>query len=61
MMNLKMPEDDAIALYDGGWRSKDKKELQEEYGFTDEESGVLSYLLEKIEKEEHDNEHNERD
>ena len=39
----------AAALFDGGWRSADAKDLQQEHGLTDEETAKIAAELEKIE------------
>jgi len=38
-------ESTASALYDGGWRATDKKELMEEHHFTDEDAEDICDLL----------------
>ena len=48
-------QDDAIALFDGGWRSCDAEELQSGYGFNDNELAEISEkffekVLDKTEK-----------
>lgn len=39
----------AASLYDGGWRASDRKELKDEYGFTDEELDVVVEKLKEYE------------
>lgn len=46
---MKDVEHIAAALFDGGWRSTDKEELQQEHGLTDEETAKIAAELEKIE------------
>jgi hypothetical protein len=46
---LKDAQHSAAALYDGGWRSKDKEELQRHYGLTDEETAALVEELKEME------------
>ena len=40
----------ASALYDGGWRSKDRIQLKYEHGLTDEEVDAICAELAKMEK-----------
>ena len=40
----------AVALFDGGWRSKDKQELIQEYDLTEEEAGELCAILASYEE-----------
>ena len=42
-------QDDAIALFDGGWRSCDADELQGEYGFTDYELAEIIACIKEME------------
>lgn len=42
-------QNDAIALFDGGWRSCDAEELQTEYGFTDEELDEIVACIKELE------------
>lgn len=35
----------AAALYDGGWRAKDKEQLIEEYVLTEDEAERICYFL----------------
>lgn len=38
-------QDQAVALYDGGWRSDDRDELVQEYGLSDDEADrIVEYL-----------------
>lgn len=46
---LNTPETDAVALYDGGWRSGDREELIQEYDLTEDEASEICRLLGKIE------------
>lgn len=40
-------QDDAIALFDGGWRSCDAEERRSEYGFNDNElAEIVAYIKE---------------
>lgn len=44
---IKDAEHSAAALYDGGWRSWNQEQLQQEYHLTDEETAqIVSELLE---------------
>jgi hypothetical protein len=45
MAGIKDYESMAAALFDGGWRSEDGKELKEEYDLTDEELEKICELL----------------
>lgn len=45
----------AAALYDGGWRAKDKDILRHEYEFTQEEIDILCEQLAQIESFNKDN------
>lgn len=42
-------QDDAIALFDGGWRSCDAEELQSEYGFNDNELAEIVACIKELE------------
>lgn len=46
---LNTPEADAAALYDGGWRSKNREDLMSEYDLTEDEASEICRLLEEIE------------
>ena len=46
---LRDIEHSASALYDGGWRSKDREELRQEYHLTDEEAREIAAALEALE------------
>lgn len=37
----------AAALYKGGWRAKDREQMQSEYSLTDEEAAALTKALEE--------------
>ena len=39
----------AAALYDGGWRSREKKYLQLEHNFTEEEATIICKTLRRWE------------
>lgn len=41
-------QDDAIALYDGGWRAEDRDQMAEEYDMTPEEADKIAALLGEI-------------
>lgn len=45
---LKDIEHSAAALYDGGWRSQDKEQLQQEYHLSDEEAEEIAAALEAL-------------
>ena len=45
-------QDDAIALFDGGWRSCDAEELQSEYGFNDNELAEIVACIKELENAE---------
>lgn len=44
--------DDACALFDGGWRSSDRDQLVDEYGFTDDEVDLVVHFLQELENDE---------
>jgi len=44
---LKKLQASASALFDGGWRSKDKEQLIQEYNLTEDEVDILCKELEK--------------
>lgn len=41
-------QDDAISLYDGGWRAEDRDQMVEEYGLTPERADKIVEWLEEI-------------
>ena len=41
-------QDEAIALYDGGWRAEDRDQMIEEYGLTSEHADKIVEWLEEI-------------
>lgn len=41
----------AASLYDGGWRTEDAEELQQEYALSDDEMASILKELEKLEEE----------
>ena len=41
-------QDDAISLYDGGWRAEDRDQMIEEYGMTPERADKIVEWLEEI-------------
>ena len=45
---MKNFEQAAAALWDGGWRSEDKEQLQEEHSLTEEEAGAIVQHLESF-------------
>lgn len=45
-------QDSAAALYNGGWRSKDRKQLKEEYNMDNEWTDAICELLKEYEKRE---------
>jgi len=47
---IKNPASSASSLFDGGWRSKNRNCLQEEYKLTDDEVDVLCRYLQKLEE-----------
>lgn len=49
---LKDAKNSAIALYDEGWRAKDREWLAEEHGLLAEEVEQVCIELKKIEKKE---------
>jgi hypothetical protein len=48
---LKDVSSSAAALYDGGWRAKDRGELMKEYDLTAEEADEICKALEGFEAE----------
>lgn len=42
-------QNDAIALFDGGWRSSDAEEIQAEYDFTDIELANIIACIKELE------------
>lgn len=40
--------DNAIALYDGGWRAEDRDQMAEEYDMTPDEADKIAALLGEI-------------
>lgn len=46
-------EDEAYYLYEEGWRSDNKDEIIEEYGFTEEDADILLEHIEELEAEEY--------
>ena len=50
MKELSNLQSIAAALYDGGWRSKDKECIVEEYGLSESDAETVCALLEKYEK-----------
>ena len=40
----------AASLYDGGWRTEDAEELQQEYAVSDDEMANILKELEKLEE-----------
>lgn len=50
MKELSNLQSIAAALYDGGWRSKDKGCIVEEYGLSESDAETVCALLEKYEK-----------
>ena len=49
---LKDVQASAAALYDGGWRAKDERELMAEYGLSEEEADIICQYLEEFAKKE---------
>ena len=43
-------ESSAAALYDGGWRAKDKEDLMQEYGIDEDKADAICELLKGYEK-----------
>lgn len=41
-------QDDAISLYDGGWRAEDRDQMIEEYSMTPERADKIVEWLEEI-------------
>lgn len=40
--------DNAISLYDGGWRAEDRDQMAEEYGMTPDEADKIAAILGEI-------------
>lgn len=51
MKNNSNTQSSAAALYDGGWRAKDRDELKAAYGLTDDEADDICECLESFEQE----------
>lgn len=51
-MTIKDVSSSAAALYDGGWRAKDKDQLIEEYELTEEDAVAICEMLLSFEEDE---------
>lgn len=61
MTNNIMIQDMAVALYDGGWRAKDKKQFTKEYNLHKREAELIADWLEYLEDNDINKEEEEYD
>lgn len=47
-----MAQEEAAALYGGGWRAEDRKEMKEEYTLTKDEADEIIGVLKRLEEDE---------
>ena len=47
-----MAQEEAAALYSGGWRAEDREEMQKEYTLTEDEADEIIRILKRLEEDE---------